>query len=99
MSTTKYFYILKQRRNSKYQKYKQKQDSWQAVSLYSDDNSFLGSAIFDTKQAANEYAEKYGKRLQAYYNSKNIINNAAAAIKLKIFKVTERPKLELPFYY
>jgi hypothetical protein len=75
-------------------------ESWQAVSLYDSENYFRGPAVFETEIDAKKYLKIYQSRL-TNWNEQNQSNNyvSKSSVQLRIFKESERPPVDLPFYH
>ena len=88
------YYVLRQ-------KSKRYPGDWQPVSLYNEDNNFLGQAVFETEREAISYMKKYSERI-ANKNNLNMLNNfdTKINIQLKIFVENEKPAdmNPIPFY-
>ena len=85
------YYVLRQERKHS------RSENWQPVSLYNEDNNFLGQVVFETEREAKSYMKKYNGRIIANNRDNlNMSNNYGSKInvQLKIFVENEKPDLQ-----
>jgi hypothetical protein len=70
-------------------RYVRQSERWEYIALYDDNNNFRGNAtLFETKEAAEEYLEKYQAKMTSRINyyGKQITSTVGGKLQLKVFE-------------